>query len=304
MKALFSRAVLGAIARRALVFGAFGLALNAQEPFPQTMVPLTAYVGDRARLIVPLDASLLNSVQRSVVIEAAASLPRTLDVVIRRVELERRPDAIRALIDFTAFVPGDVPLPIIEIGPVRLEGLRVRISSVLAAEDGNLELSPAEDPLAAPGTAFLIFGGIALLALGAAGSIAFFVRGVPFVRSLSARYRSRRVLRAMRTVIRRWSARLDKAGASGFDATSFFGETSRGLRAYLSDRSGVDCRAFTGAEFQPGILPDRIFVDADIRFLRGFFRRGDGVRFGNEGIDPHECRSALDVIAAMVERVC
>jgi hypothetical protein len=134
------------------------------------LIPQTIFVGDKGRLVVPLEPGTV-----AVGFEGAdANLPRTPDLLISRAELVRRGAAVLLLVDFQAFAPGRIELPPIEIALKEngashtFTGLEVTVSSILEMEQRGMVLSGPAEPLAAPGTAAMIYGtilGIILLLL-------------------------------------------------------------------------------------------------------------------------------------------
>lgn len=263
-----------------------------------TLVPQTVYVGDRARLIVALDASELPSDRESLVADRPETLPKTGSVHIHRAEIERRQGRVRALIDFTAFAPGAVALPLIEVEGVRISGLEVRIASVLDA--GAAELSPPADSLNAPGTYLLIYGGIFFLVAGAVGALLIAMRGLPAFREYLERRRRGLAARSMRRVLGRLAADGGKMD-DGTLLSVLFDE----LRSYLTYRTGRNCHALTAREF-PSVLGEESltprFSESDLAFLENLFRLGDEIRFGSRPATHAELMDALRGAGELVER--
>lgn len=287
-------------------FPAFGsesaqtAAQTAAQPAARdaTLIPQIVYVGDRARLIVPLDSSTVLSGLSSVVIDQRESLPKSASVLIHRFEIERRPGAVRALIDFTAFAPGEVPLPTLELGGVRLSGLRVKITSVL--EKGATELSPPEDPLTAPGTYLLIYGAVLAVLAAGAGTVFFIAKGLPLLSAYLERRRRGLAAKALRRVL----ARLESEGST-MDRREFLTVLFKELRGYLTYRTGANCLALTARELPSALAADSIaprFSPEDLSFLEELFRRGDAVRFGAASVSETELRDALRGVGELVDR--
>jgi len=92
------------------------LAQNPSPPF-QTgaayLLPQTIFVGDAGRLVVPL-GPVFASIE-PFVLETPGKLPETPDLVIRRIELERRGAGARLLIDFIPYAPGNLAFPPLEL---------------------------------------------------------------------------------------------------------------------------------------------------------------------------------------------
>lgn len=287
--------------RRLLLAAAAALscAAAAESARETTLIPQTLYIGDRGRLVVALDSVLAAPGRESTVVDRPELLPKSAAVHIHRVELERRQDSTRALIDFTAFEPGQVLLPTLEIGGVQLAGLRVTIESALEA--GASELSPPEDALAAPGTFLLLYGGIFALLAAAALAFLLAVRGLPAFRAHLARRGRGRAARSLRRIL----ARLRDNGAA-LNGERFFTMLLVELRGYLSVRTGRDCRALTAAEYPPALGAEAVsprFSADELSFLASLFRRGDEVRFGALPLGAAEREASLDGVSALVDRL-
>jgi hypothetical protein len=204
------------------------------------VIPQTIFVGDNGRLVFPLGSAFAGT--EGAVIQGA-DLPRSTDMVIHRVELERRGAAVRLLVDFQAYVPGLILLPPIEIASYIFTGLEVSVSSILSVERRGMVLSEPEEPLAAPGTAVMIYGtilGIILLLLAfALGGF----WGKTRLGGFTERIRRRRVIRAMGRSLKR----LRNAG--GDKNREVLETLSKDFRAFLGILMGTNCRAMVPREF-------------------------------------------------------
>jgi hypothetical protein len=209
------------------------------------IIPQTIFVGDKGRLVFPFPlGSAFAGIEGAVI--QGAGLPRSADLVISRVELERRGAAARLLVDFQAYVPGLIVLPPIEIASHIFTGLEVNISSILSVERQGMVLSGPAEPLAAPGTAVMIYGtilGILLLLLSLALG-GFW--GKTRLSSLAERIRRRHVIRVMGRSLKR----LRNAGTDKPDKNREPLETlSREFRTFLGILTGTNCRAMVPREF-------------------------------------------------------
>jgi hypothetical protein len=166
------------------------------------LIPQTVFVGDRGRLVFPLGSAFAGVENR--VIQGIENLPQSRDIVVRRVELARRGNSSQLIIDFQAYVPGQVKLPSIEIASYTFADLEVSITSILGSSDQrSLVLSGPADPLAAPGTAMLIYGAILFVILGLlALTLGRFWGRTRFL-TLRERFRRRQIIRAMGKTLRR-----------------------------------------------------------------------------------------------------
>jgi hypothetical protein len=191
------------------------------------------------------------------------------------------------LVDFQAYAPGTITLPPIEIASHTFAGLEVTISSILAVEQRGMVLSGSAEPLAAPGTAALIYGAILgliflLLAL-TLGS----VWGKTRLRDIAERLKRRRVIRAMgRTLKRLRSASPD----GGIEIPETL---SREFRVFLGALTGINCQAMVPSEF---LGLDDLGSGAGLRpeVVADLFRRCDALRFSGEGMEKEAVFALLD----------
>jgi hypothetical protein len=214
-------------------------------------------------------------------------------VTISRVELEKRGAAALLLVDFQAYAPGRISLPPIEIASHTFAGLEVTVSSILSVERQGMVLSAPAEPLAAPGTATLIYGAILgfillLLAL-ALGS----VWGRARLRFFAKRLKRRRVIRAMGRTLKRL-----RAASPGGDL-AILETLSRDFRFLLGALTGINCRAMVPSEF---LALDSLVSGAGLRpqALADLFRRCDAFRFSGDGIEREAVFALLDEFKSLV----
>jgi uncharacterized membrane protein len=258
---------------------------DTAEPY---LIPRTIFVGDKGRLAFPL-GSAFAGVEAAVI--QGSSLPRSRDVVINRIELERRGAEAMLLVDFQAYAPGLLTLPPIEIASHTFADLEVSVSSILSVEQQGMVLSGPAEPLAAPGTAILIYGAILalilLLLVLALGS----VWGRTRLRLFAERLKRRRVIRAMGRTIKR----LRIASPGG---TEILETLSRDFRILLGILTGTNCRAMVPSEFLSldGLGGGAMGPEA----LAHLFRRCDTFRFSGEDIEREAALALLDEFKALV----
>lgn len=295
--------------------------LPAQNPSPQSgassvqpsrteaayLLPQTIFVGDSGRLVVPLDQTFAKV--EPFVLDTPDKLPEAPDLVIRRIELERRGGSSRLLIDFIPYAPGILSFPSLELAapgaiPLSITGLEVQVASILTPS--QMALSEPAPPMAVPGTSFLVYGSVILvlviLFLGIGGSL----WGRRHFRDMWERFRRRHLIHAMAKFLQRMEQEggLEKNGTPGFYLTLLSGE----FREFLSLFSGVNCRSLTAEEFLELPLeyagsagtaltltvPER---PADSPLTPGFlcrlFHTWDTLRFSGRGIDKIDLFQAL-----------
>ncbi|MDR0602401.1 MAG: hypothetical protein LBG42_08465, partial [Treponema sp.] len=114
------------------------------------LVPQTVFVGDRAALVIPVEGPPVNA--------ELPLPPETGPLVFHRVRMEGGGGEGRVFIEFTAYAPGILALPPVEIPSGFLTGLRVEIASILEKGNEGRVLSGPAPPLAAPGTGLFIYG--------------------------------------------------------------------------------------------------------------------------------------------------
>ena len=297
-----------------------GMGAPAGQIAPGRTVPAAVFVGDRAALIAPLPG-LRGQGDEEV---PEAQLPSAPGIDIHRAALQRRPGGSSLLIEFTAFAPGLIELPAIEIGGEAFHGLAVSIGSVLAPSEPPI-LSPPAGPLAVPGTALLVYGGIAAPALALLLASLLSARGRGWLRLRLAARRRRRMLRLMQGAERRWR----KALAKGAPPREALGEIAAEFRAFLADLSGESFLSMTAREMGllgleaalglgpapggqaeatggraalglgsgpggQGSAPGGQVEEPGEGFLEGFFRRCDGLRFCGREIGEGEALQAFD----------
>jgi hypothetical protein len=214
------------------------------------------------------------------------------------VELEQRGASVRLIIDFQAFVPGRIALPPIEIASHVYTGLEIVISSILQVEQRGMVLSGPAEPLAAPGTAVLIYGtilGIILLLL-ALTLTGFWGRSR--LKDFTERFRRRRVIRAMGRTIKQLRAAMAgvEPGREGEILETLSGE----FRTGLGILTGTNCRAMVPREFLalPALGAGYALSPPALSEL---FRRCDTLRFSGAGIEQAAVGRLLDAFKDMAD---
>jgi hypothetical protein len=245
------------------------------------MVPSKVYVGDRASLILPLPGFVVKEDS-----ETASVVSTSTDIDIHRALLERRPLSNHLTIEFTAYAPGVLELPSIIIAGEVFSGLKIEISSILEQGASGMVLSGPAPPLAIPGTSLLVYGTI--ISILCFLSLSFWVLfwGRKRIKGWLAAWERKRLLSGMMGIERR----LRKILARGDDTyRNILDALSREFRGFLSHFTGEHCRAMTAVEFETSL---RSSINRE--FLKDFFRRYDGIRFGGGEINKNDALSMLD----------
>jgi hypothetical protein len=241
------------------------------------LLPRTAYVGDRATLILPVPELRGENANISLT-QGLNGFPSDDDVDFHRITLERRESGSRLLIELTAFVPGIHELPVIEIGGMTFSSLSVKISSIIDPDKPLLELSGPAPSLAIPGTAMMIYGAIAAFAALASLAVWFLFNGRRYLNGWSVKWRQWNLFISIKMLEKRLYKRLLK----GVNNRDIIDKLSVEFRAFLSYLSGKNCRAMTAGELE------RLPAWFDCIFLGKFFRRCDDLRFSGGNVSTED----------------
>jgi hypothetical protein len=262
---------------------------SAQEAY---LIPQTIFVGDRGRLVVPLGQAFMTA--EAFVRAAPEKLPETADLVITRIELERKDGPPRLFIDFIPYAPGILSLPALAIpvpggNTLELSGLKAAVASILSPQEATLS-APAP-PLSAPGTGVIIYGTSAGILLVLFLAIGLTVWGRRNFASLWERFRRRRLLRIMTRFLKRMDA--ESLSDKTKNPAEFLSLLSGQFREFLSLFTGTDCRPLTAEEFLS--LP--FYPD----LLCAFFRGCDRLRFSGGVIEPRDLAAALGEVRRFID---
>ena len=281
----------------ALVFFILIAAVSRAQNNGAYLIPRLVYVGDHATLILPLpeadqNADIVLTPQSFFPLEN--DFPFDPDIDFHRIVLERRVSGSRLLIEFTAFIPGLLELPVIEIGGERFGGLSVKINSVIDTKVPTLELSGPASSLAMPGTALMLYGTMTGFVLLIILIIWFVLKG--------RRYLQRWIIKWKRwksfVSIKNTEKRLHKILLRGGNKRIILDRLSGEFRNFLSFITGNNCRAMTAREFE--ILSDAEF---DGCFLGKFFRQCDELRFSGTDVNSQEIFRLLADLRIFVGKI-
>jgi hypothetical protein len=271
------------------------------------LVPQTIFVGDSGRLVVPLGRAFARITP--FILDAPEKLPETPDILIRRLELERRGGATRLLIDFIPYASGVLSLPDLEIQspgegtePLVLSGLEVQVASIL--NPSQMSLSGPAAPIAAPGTSFLIYGTIIAVILILCMGIGISLWGRRHLRELWELFRRRRLIRAMTKFLRclRQECSLEKEGdplAVSSGPNYYLTLLSNEFREFLSLFSGINCRSLTPGEFLELPLSQMALALGPV-YLCWLFQTWETLRFSGQKMEMPEMFMALDEIERLI----
>jgi hypothetical protein len=263
-------------------------AVQAQDrPY---LIPQIVYVGDRATLVLPLHAAMETS---TAIVSNLYSSP---DIDLYRIVLERRPSGSRLMIDFSAYTPGLLELPPIEIGGETFTGLGVEISSILGPGEGGAVLSGPASPLAVPGTSLLVYGTMGLITLFLLLVLWVLFWGRRRLAGWLEKWKRRQLIISMWNI----EKRLRKNLAKGGNRQDILNALSSEFRVFLSLFTGQNYRAMTAGEMEH-IAPPHTDAETEGKtagalsggFLGAFFGRCDGLRFSGAEIAGNDILAAL-----------
>ena len=269
------------------------------------LVPSVIFVGDPATLVLRLPPTAENKpdivLTKRDYISNESAFPSNESVEINRMTFERRITGSRLLIEFTAFAPGTVELPVIEIGGEYFSGLTVNVNSLL--ENGSPRLlSGAASALVMPGTALMLYGSLTVLIVVILLLIWFVFRGRLVFKKLREKWRRYRLYAGMRGA----EKRLGKALARGADRRVILDRLSFEFREFLSILTGKNCRSMTAGDFKREFAAE--FADApesdgpdESVFLGKFFDRCDKLRFSGTDIDSADIEKLLGDLREFME---
>jgi hypothetical protein len=253
------------------------------------LVPPKVYVGDRASLVLPLPGLAADV---KINLEHTTS---SADLVIHQVTLERRPSGSFLTIEFSAYTPGTLELPPIEVGGKVFEGLKVEISSILSTDESGMVLSGPAPPLALPGTSLLVYGTISAAILLMLLAIWSMVWGRKRINGWLATWKRKRLIVSMLMTERR----LNKALARGVSCRAILDVLSAEFRSFLTQLTGENCRAMTAAEI--GLLKTTGEENMNGAFLGTFFNNCDALRFSGNEINGNETLAMLGDLKGFVQ---
>ena len=256
--------------------------LFAQERQPNGayMIPTKVFVGDRASLVLPLPGFTGQPVEET----RGTMIPLSPGIEIHRIALERRPGGNRLTIEFSAYMPGILELPTINIGGETFSGLKIEISSILAPGDSGKILSGPALPLAIPGTSLLVYGTISAVILVLLLALWALLWGRRRMKGWLEMWKRRRLLGLMWRIERRLRRDLAKGSAR----REILDRLSAEFRSFLSYFSGKNCRAMTATEFGRLVFFEEYPDVPDSTFLEDFFNRSDRIRFSGMEISSVE----------------
>jgi len=277
--------------------------------FPQSagpyLNPRVIYVGDPAAYILPL-APAAHYIE-DVIITSRDSLtgvpfPFDENIDFHRIILERRLTGSRLVIEFTAFVPGVLEFPEIEIDGEFFNGLSITVNTLINDRSDRI-LSGSASTLAMPGTALLLYGAIAGLAFIILFTVWFLLRGRSVMRDLRKKWNRYRLFSGIRRTVKL----LQKSILKGTGNRIILNQLSDEARKFMSILTEKNCRAMTALEFEK--LPASVYMphsaqDNEKIFqttsVGNFFRTCDEYRFSGAECEARDIQQLLADLLLMV----
>ena len=273
------------------------------------LLPQTIFVGDRGRLVAVLDPVFENI--EAFIFQSPGEIKNIFqednsaelkDLVINRIELEKRNNQIRLLIDFVPYAPGLLSIPPLSIErlgsePIAVTGLELNVASILTPE--LMALADSAPPLAVPGTGFLIYGAVFAVLLILFLGICGFIWGRRNFRPLLVLFKRRRLIGSLERLLRQ--LRSESIGIDPHKQQELFSLLAHEFREFLSLFTGINCRAFTPPEFLG--LPVLVSGGPGPEYLCGLFRYWDRLRFSGGSIDRKEVLEVLDELGSFILKI-
>jgi hypothetical protein len=255
---------------------------GASAPY---QIPQTVYIGDKGRLVYPLDGFFSNQKNGALPLDG---LDTDDAILISSIEIDNG----RLVVDFQAFRTGAIPLPVIVINGEPLSGLEVYISSLLDGSDNVTVLSPAAAPLSAPGTLWIVVSIIFIVILIFTVTFLFLFRGGNFFSVLQRRIKKARIIRKTQKAVKKLKINLEKENISARTALSGI---SNELRVFLDNFFNTDCRSMVPLEFLDMVFPDDSGLDPKYtpRFFYHFFENCDKLRFSGGVVTAETVRAII-----------
>ena len=258
------------------------------------LIPRHIFVGDSATLVLPLPA-VSENMPDIVLTSDVPYFPYDADIDFHKIILERRRSESRLLIEFTAFAPGVLEFPVIEIAGIYFSGIVVTVNSIIDNRSSPVLSGPAGS-LAMPGTAFLLYAVMAGIVFFILFSIWFLLKGKQLAQKMSEKWKRWKHFVSIKFT----EKRLSRAVLRGVNKRLILDKLSEEFRVFLSFLTGVNCRAMTAREF--GKLSLDVFATQNLNasFLLNFFRRCDELRFSGHDIKQQEILRLLAYLRSIL----
>jgi len=266
------------------------------------LIPRNIFIGDKAILVLPLPRADQNTDITLTPLSSRhmldANFPYHENIDFHRIVLERRTGGSRLLIEFTAFIPGLIELPDIEIGGERYTGLSVTVNSIIESRStrnppgarhpvgarhpaGALVLSGPASSLSMPGTALMLYGTTTVLINFILLTMWFIIKGRSFIQIWGKKLLRWKFFLSMKLMEKMFY----RSVLMGMDKRIILDKLSYQFRKFLSFLTENDCHSMTAHDFEAqNFYPS---------FLGVFFRRCDELRFSGANINSQDIYNLL-----------
>ena len=262
------------------------------------LIPQTIFVGDRGRLVANLGpafegigAFVLQSP------EALSSIQGLIikELIISRIELEKRNNNTRLFIDFVSYIPGSFTLPLLRLQsggskPLVLGGLNISVASILTPD--IMVLSDPALPLAVPGMGFMVYGAMGILLILSIG-----IGGLFWTRRYFGPLREKLKYRKLRVSLEKRLKQL-RVEENVLRQKELFSLLAGEFREFLSFLTGVNCSVLTPLEFLG--LSLQIPGSPEPDYLYKLFRHWDHLRFSGTPLAKAEVFVVLDELGSFL----
>jgi hypothetical protein len=250
------------------------------------MIPRRIFSGDPAVLILQLPAS--SGEEGDIMIDMPPeNFPPHAGIDFQKITLQRSSGAGRLTIEFTAFTPGLLELPVIEIGGMSFSGLIINVDSVLDGRSSPVLSGPASS-LAIPGTALMLFVTIAAAVFFILISVWFIYKGRLLLVNFRRFLRSRALFISMKIT----EKRLYRSVLKGTSIRIVLDKLTFEFRKFLSFLTGKNCYSMTAREIEK--------LEINPPFLGSFFRKCDEMRFSGAKVSQQDIFSLLSDLRVFI----
>ena len=253
-------------------------------------IPRKIFVGDKAVFILPLQGAG-NNFSDITLTPLSPNFPSHEYVDFHRIILERRINASRLMIEFTAFVPGVIEFPAVEIGENHFGSLSVTVDSVIE-NNSSLTLSGPAPALAMPGTALLFYGTITALIFIILFTIWFILKGRTFFKKYGEIFKRWKLFYSMKLMEKRFQKFILK----GADKRIILDKISDQFRIFLSSLTGSNCRSMTAREFETHPFHEKL----EPSLLKNFFQSCDELRFSGSSVNTQDILNLLAELRSFI----
>ena len=267
-----------------LFFTTLPLAIDAQAVFLNYhMVPPLFFVGDLVELHINYES------RTPLGLRVPETLPESEWFEIRDIRIRQKGSHYTVIVDFVPFSPNTHSLPLIDLGELQIQDMKIPTHSILNGSHPDARHLRAQSVL--PGTRLGLTLLLSLLAM-APFIVYGFLRFVwKWIKKSKEILRIRRPVRQMRRLLKKLKVSTDSQ-----TTLLWFADLTDGLRNYLSEKTGYDCRSATTAEISA--RPE--FKDSVKKNLLDVLKYGDMVKFAGYQTDKNEMLQSLVTVESAV----